>query len=190
MIQDTQRSKVHAVESTLFKRDIATSLEDVKDLVAGVCFDYELPPVDVTYGEDRLVTMRSEIHVPLWARKPIVILHSLAHLLTDPVFPPHGAEFAAHWLELTLRCHDFLAADMRAEFDAHGIHYDSEIKQSRARRYAVFLANNRNGARVELVADDPPERIVGPIDAVDEDSVVLGRQRVHLPRLRYVQVIT
>jgi putative metallohydrolase (TIGR04338 family) len=53
-----------------------------------------------------------------WARRPHVILHELAHLLTPDRHAAHGPEFAKAFIALARRFEPDLAPNLVAEFRA------------------------------------------------------------------------
>src|ERR1039458_2552333 len=67
-------------------------------LVKQVRTDYGLPEGQTFMGTSLSVT-RDGVTLPS-NPKAVTVLHAMAHVLTDPAFPPHGAEFCARWLEM------------------------------------------------------------------------------------------
>lgn len=47
--------------------------------------------------------MSHVLHLPPWARRPLVVLHELAHVAVEPILwaKPHGPQFARAWVDLT-----------------------------------------------------------------------------------------
>jgi hypothetical protein len=125
--------------------------------------------------------------LPPWARRPLPVLHALTHHVVNPIFPEHGAEYARQLLVVLERFGSpDLAARMRAEFDAMQVHYDPAVRARRVRRSAVFAANNERGVLAELILDDPPEAILGPVQEVRGGILIIGDREVELDRARYI----
>jgi hypothetical protein len=175
-----QATRIFAAEDSL---PGAMSWSAARSLVERVCADHDVPVPEITKA-DGLVVNGS---VGLPARPgPLTPLHAAAHILTDPMFPPHGSEFAARWLELAERYAGRYAPLLAMEFIERGVHHTSDEREEKVRRGAVYLANNRRGQVVELVLDDPPERVVGSIEGCTRDALQVGGREFPLSRARYI----
>jgi len=132
----------------------------------------------------RFEVSRKRLAAPVEARV-IDSLHAAAHLAVDPVFPPHGAEFCAALLRAAEGEDRQLAANLRAEFNRRGVHYNADHRRRAAMRSVLQRAGD--GTReVEVVADDPPERLVGRFGGYRRGlDVVVDGTSVPLARLRY-----
>ena len=192
-MSDTQRARLLAAEEDVWNADERLDLAGAHDLVeeAGIVRGLDLTLVPVA-GDGHVKVFRTrdggEIWAPSWALRRLPLLHEVAHLLVHPLFPAHGAEFAAELLEL-VRAHASPALEtrLRAAFTARGVHHCPDQRRARARRDAVFYANNRPGTLLEIIAADPPELIVGAIQLCASEMVHLGDELIALNRLRYVR---
>jgi hypothetical protein len=178
-----QGTKVYAAEDAL-QDPVALSWTATRALVERVCGDYDVPIPPLVAAEAMLVA-RDRVELPHRPSR-VTVLHALAHLLTDPTFPPHGSEFAGRWLNLVEKYGAKAAPALTAEYDARGIHHTAECRVDRVGRAGVYLANNRPGHLVELVLDDPPERVVGSIEGCTHDELVVGGRTFPLERGRYL----
>jgi putative metallohydrolase (TIGR04338 family) len=100
---------VYAAEDALqeagprFKR-----LKDVQSYVDGVCASqwwqqrFELRSVEVRGSPQKGVAYadKKRIHLPYWGRKPIVVLHELAHLVQPEETKAHGPEYVRLYCDL------------------------------------------------------------------------------------------
>ena len=156
---------------------------DARTLLKRVCVDHDVPMPEVMPG-DQLYIGLSSVTMP---RRPslLTVTHIAAHILTDPMFPPHGSEFAGTWLDLTRR-YTGMGDRLESAFVANGIHYTAEERTEKVRRGAVYLANNRPGQVVELVLDDPPERVVGSIERCNDGVLQVGGREFTMSRCRYI----
>lgn len=132
----------------------------------------------------RFEVSRRRLAAPAEARL-IDSLHAVAHLAVDPVFPPHGAEFCAALLHLADSQDAQLGSRLRSEFQRRGVHYTADHRRKAAMRSVLQRAGD--GTReVEVVADDPPERLVGQFGGYRRGlDVVVDGTSVSLGRLRY-----
>lgn len=106
----------------------------------------------------RWATMRGRVIVlPKWARKELVVLHELGHVLTyqGARTASHGREFAAAYLGLVQRFMGGMAArELKAAFKRHRVRYRPKRQLSPERlaalreRFQAFLARKKNGAAV------------------------------------------
>lgn len=117
---------------------------------------------------------------------PTAALHAAAHAAVDPVFPPHGAEFCAALLRAADGLAPASARRLRAEFEARGVHFTPDHRRRAVMRSVLQRAGDGT-ADVEAIADDPPQRVVGPFLEYRRgvDVVVGGADPIPLPRLRY-----
>lgn len=193
-ISDAQRSRVLAAERALECEHGAAGVDAARDVVDEVtaAAGVEALTVQVVDGSTAVEYRRrsSQLLVGEEATLPAV-LHELAHHLTDPTFPPHGAEWAANFLALVER---FLSVDhahsYRYEFERRSVHFEPGIRIHRVRKGATGAVNKERGVLARLVVDDPPESVLCQILAVDRGGL-LARTRVgdryfENERLRYV----
>jgi hypothetical protein len=114
------------------------------------------------------------------------VLHAAAHHLTHPVFPPHGAEWAAAYLTLLERwCGVGISAAMREEFDSRDVHHTVEQRLKRVR-----LVNVPRGILAKVVLDDPPEAVICQLLSVEHSTITISNDAgvANLPteRARYI----
>lgn len=193
-VNDLQRSKVIAAEEEIWLSEFNPELPQhvISDLINEVCNVNGLPPLAVEFTEEegaRLLVADGHITLPAWALRPLPVLHSLAHLLTDSTFPTHGAEFVATWVRLVESyASPALAEQLRKALDGRHVHRDAKKRQVKSRRMAVFVANNEPGLLCICIMDDPPERIIGPLEEVCDRNriVVVGGRELPLERARYI----
>ena len=113
-------------------------------------------------------------------------LHAVAHLATPSLFPAHGSEFCERLLVVTERLRPFAAEVLRSELDMRGVHHTASQRR-RAVVKAVTQRSNDGTSVVEATADDPPERVVGPMTYDKEaGSILVGQTEIMLDRLRYL----
>lgn len=179
-----QTHQVYAAEDRV-KRPGGLPWSKACALAKQVCEDYELPVANVVAG-DALVVARDRVTLPKPHPRAVSVLHALAHVLTDPAFPPHGAEFCARWLELCDRYAPATGKHLRSALEDLGVHHTAEGRARTARGNATYKATHRRGTVVEVVLDDPPECKRGSIEEVDGDELVLGGDRLPLDRVRYI----
>lgn len=191
-MSDIQRAKLFAAEEAIWPLDSPISDEEVHELIAELNSVHRREiAIHLADGDGHVKSYGGELWLPRWARRPLVILHEYAHALVSPIFPCHGAEFAARLLAL-VRAHigPGIEERLRVEFDARHVHYDVEKRRVRARRCIVNAANTNPGAVMEVIADDPPELIVGPVGERCGDTVRVGEELVEFTRLRYVSYLS
>jgi hypothetical protein len=174
-----QANRIFAAEDAL---PGAVTWSAAQALVERVCSDHDIPVPNLVQGD--ALTVGESITLP---RKPsrLTVLHALAHLLTDPMFPPHGAEFAAEWLALAHR-YTREGPALEAQLDEQRVHRTAEEREEKVRRGATYLANNRRGQLVELVLDGPPERVAGSLELCDDGLLRVGGREFPLERARYI----
>ena len=119
-LRDQQRSKLYAWETrecdarrTSDNCEPLMELREIKKLVTKVARDYGLTKrkVRVKDGRGRRIACYSHyeraIKLPLWARRPVVVLHELAHWITRVMwgedYAAHGREFTGIFMELLRR---------------------------------------------------------------------------------------
>lgn len=104
------------------------------------------PPRKVTVGPGkghRKATAYglSHIELPIWARKDWVILHELAHCLTDAMYArtaPHGREFCSVYLKLVKRfLGDEWAEKLKESFREHRVKWTLPRRSPTAGRRAA-----------------------------------------------------
>lgn len=193
-MSDYQRKRVIAAEDAIWSSSLNTvlDLDHVTSLVDEACRTYDLAELHVTEvaANRRLVLREGELLIPPWGARPLGIAHAVAHLLVNPIFPPHGAEFAELLLEVLHRLvSPGLAELLQQQFDTHHVHYEVTVRQRRTRRAAVYAANNERGVLVELLLADPPERVFGELQSVEGGNVTVGERIVELARGRYLNVV-
>lgn len=175
-----QANRIFATEDAL--AGAAVTWSAAQALAERVCSDHDIPVPTLVQGDG--LTVGEAITLP---KRPtrLAVLHALAHLLTDPMFPPHGAEFAAEWLALAHRYTKYGPA-LESELDSQGVHRTAEEREEKVRRGATYLANNRRGQLVELVLDGPPERVSGSIELCEAGTLRVGGREFSLERARYI----
>lgn len=193
-MSDYQRKRVIAAEDSIWGSplNVELDLDGAVSLVDEICRTYDLSELRVqpVPATRRLVLRDGELLLPPWGTRPLGVAHALAHLLVHPIFPPHGAEFAAQVLDIVHRhVSPGLAEVLREAFNTQHVHYDTEVRQRRTRRAAVYAAKNEPGVLVELLLADPPERIFGELDGVADGCVTIGPRVVELARGRYLNVV-
>ena len=131
---------------------------------------------------------RMRVVVPRWGLRPIQLAHMLAHSLTPRIYPAHGVEFAALWLELASSWNPASGRALRSALEASRVRSDRARQAQDVRRRLVDTVNNNQGAWVLLTLGDPPEEVYGPISGVRSlaDGLVRIDGRVFpLSRVRY-----
>ena len=121
MSRDSQRSALYAWEHRVFQAFPALnrrlSLAECRDYLGRVWHDYRpgTEPPTLTDGRGRRSACGSRwrIALPVWARKPGVLLHETAHALLDGHPEPHGPEFARLFLEMMVHYEGAAAAEIR-----------------------------------------------------------------------------
>lgn len=178
-----QRAKVLAVEAAV-RRPGARPFREAERLAERVSSDWDMPlpapsPGDtMSVGPDGIILPRRP--------RPITVLHALAHILTNPVFPAHGAEFCATWLALAHQ-YDADGDGLEQLFIEHNLHYDPYTRAERVRRNGAYFVRAMPGVLVELVMDDPPVCGRGSIEACDATTVRVGGEDFPLARARYLE---
>jgi hypothetical protein len=149
--RDSQRAKLYRAEREAFQKTTYDtfvgegSLEDVKAYVNNCLTHvywkkhYKLLYVIVEDGRGspraRAVVLRQALKMPKWSRKPWVILHELAHLVTPRGAAFHGREFAEVYLDLVRH---FLGQEaesrLKASFKTHRVKYTKKRELSPERR--------------------------------------------------------
>ena len=77
------------------------------------------------------------LHLPAWARRPLVVLHELAHVAAAPLLSAkaHGPQFARIWVDLVA---EFMGRDtarqLAAELRREGLGVAGRAEVARARR--------------------------------------------------------
>ncbi len=80
---------------------------------------------------------RYAVHLPRWARRPVVVLHELAHVAAGPLLAAraHGPQFARLWVDLVAeRMGPEAAARLAGELRAEGLGLAARAEVARARR--------------------------------------------------------
>jgi len=135
-VRDTQRSKLYRAEAVLHKwKKPLPAVEDVAvyaDKVFGskrvrAAFPnaalHDTPRVKDGRGIRNAKGGRFFISIPRWARNDVVVLHELAHTITQRVWPincaGHGWQYCQTFLKLVLymigrEAHDAFKAEMKA----------------------------------------------------------------------------
>lgn len=124
-MRDSQRKAVYAWEEKVAEladgANRPITLDECHDLVVRVWGDYfpGLDPPEVVDGRGRRSPCgsRERIALPRFARRPIVVLHEVAHSF-DPEGPAHGPCFARLALELYSR----YAGVSKAQAKSLGVH--------------------------------------------------------------------
>lgn len=190
-MNDTQRAKLFVAEEQVWPQDQQISNDEVTALVDELnsIHEREIHPVFID-GTGHAKLHGREMILPPWSRRPLVILHEYAHALVHPVFPCHGAEYAACLLGL-VRAHvdPRVEEELRRRFDALHVHYDVGVRKVRARRGIVNAINAHPGALMEIIADNPPELILGAVGERAGNAVFIGDNLVEFERLRYVNYL-
>lgn len=193
-ISDAQRSRVIAAERVLEREHGAAGVDAARDVVGEVtaAADVEALTVQVVDGSAAVEYRRRDAVLLVGEEATLpAILHELAHHLTHPAFPAHGAEWAANFLALVER---FLSVDhahaYRFEFDRRNVHHEPGIRIHRVRKGATGAVNKESGVLAKLVVDDPPESMLCQILAVDRGGLKVrtreGERYLENERLRYV----
>lgn len=123
MNRDSQRSALYAWEHQILVAFPALSrkltLDECRAYLLQVWQDYRpdtLPP-EITDGRGRrnACGSRRRIALPVWARKPGVLLHETAHALLDGCSPEpwHGPTFARLFFEMIVHYERVPAAEIR-----------------------------------------------------------------------------
>lgn len=191
-MKDGQRTKLYVAEDAIWRSEFNPRLSDsaAVHLINEVTAAEDLPEMQVSMPDTGQASIiGTEMSLPPWARCPLLILHELSHLTTHHLFPPHGAEFAAGLLvNITRFASPALADELRRAYDKVGVHYDSITRAARFRRVVVNAANQTEGVLAEVILDQPPERVVGPIHSLQPDHVCVGDRVIELSRGRYVNL--
>ena len=120
MTRDQQRSAVYAWERAIEAAfpDVSRKLplSECGDYIARVWNDYRPgtnpPELGDGRGRSHACGSRWSIKLPVWARKPIVVLHEVAHALTPA--DRHGPLFARLFFELLTHYEKVPAAKIRS----------------------------------------------------------------------------
>jgi putative metallohydrolase (TIGR04338 family) len=116
--RDSQRSKLYTAEHSLYHGRKFGSIEEVQGYVTRLTHSkwWTSREADYEYFRARRILVKDGrgrrsacgsysgryISLPAgWARSELVILHEIAHVITDPnKYAAHGREFAANFLDL------------------------------------------------------------------------------------------
>jgi putative metallohydrolase (TIGR04338 family) len=94
------------------------------------------------------VGMTHVLHLPTWARRPLVVLHELAHVVVEPILwaKPHGPQFARAWVDLTAAVIDAeTAGRLTAELRQEGISLAARSAVARDRQRGLAALDGMLG---------------------------------------------
>lgn len=108
-MRDSQRQRVYNSENAVFSRDGKMTLSQAQEYVDGVTASAwwkhrcRLVKVEVEAGArgGRAWASYGSIRTSPDARCPSVLLHELAHIMTESGVAPHGPEFCANFVAIT-----------------------------------------------------------------------------------------
>lgn len=158
---------------------------------AGIDRLLEAAGVGAEEAPDGVLAACEGAHVQL-ARgaREVHVIHCVAHLRTDGVFPPHGAQWARTMLQCCAELAPHLLTKLTETFVRHDVSIDPTEAADRALRRISAAAHRYPSALVRVILDDPPESVVGLLEGDSGDSFELltgrGSVRLEATRLRYV----
>lgn len=184
-MNDRQRSKVQAAEEAIWfePENAVLTPHEVERLVAQACERLGVcaPAVHITDEDGDLVLKDGSMTVPPWAMRPLGILHDVAHLAVDRVFPDHGTEYVQALLSV---CDEPLRAKLHAALEAQKVRLTAESSNARSVKDLDYYVSV--GRSVEMVFDDPPEVVVAEHASKVHDVIHAAGAMFDLRRLRYV----
>jgi len=191
-IADAQRSKVFAAEVAARGRFARRPLhwDEVRSTaaIAAAAAGIAAPPIDPC--GDGLEVSGGVLRIGAGRRYQPDVIHGVAHMAVDPVFPAHGAEFAAVLISAAAGLNAGAAGTLRNALDGLGAHRTPEQRADRVVRTATYVRGKEQGAIVRLVTDDPPAETLCQLLEVTPDGLLVfdGRAEALRPRetLRYL----